>query len=313
MNDEYSSFTFILDSVTISALLPYEVIPGHWVRKAEPNEVERIKKEIETHGCRFPYYELSPDGAPTPGGGLTYPHLPEAEWRYYVISFRGSNDKIRDIEYSASLLEDDLTLGLTFIRVPGLSAGGVMSQMAQVGAFFADHVGMPTVKCIGNSELAQIGGNYQLITSFDKEHYPNVSRAVSDFFETNMITNRSLVKVLSYFAIIESLLTHPPDPADTIGSLTHQIATKMSLLTKRFERTVSFSSFFPKLADPEKAWKKLYGYRGTIAHGGRPDFGGKFLPLVNTDAVRLFLKKNVKLLLLYALKEPEFLADLQKC
>lgn len=128
-----------------------------------------------------------------------------------------------------------------------------------------------------------------------------------------MITNRSLLKTLSYFSIIECLLTHQPKPSDTMDSLTRQITYKMLLLSKRFERELVYKTHFPSSTEPEKVWRMLYQYRSVIAHGGEVDFGKTFSTLVSRDKVTDFLKEGLKLLLLYSLKEPEFLADLQKC
>jgi hypothetical protein len=92
-----------------------------------------------------------------------------------------------------------------------------------------------------------------------------------------------------------------------------EITAKMSLLSKRFQREIQYRSFFPKIIELEKVWTNLYAYRSLLAHGGNPDFKQKFLVLNSTDTIRLFLMETLKLLILYALKDPEFLADLQKC
>ena len=87
----------------------------------------------------------------------------------------------------------------------------------------------------------------------------------------------------------------------------------MSLLSKRFQRELDYTLHFPQLPKPEEVWKKVYSYRSAIAHGGEANFDGEFKSLLNGDNIREFLKESLKLLLLYALKEPEFIADLQKC
>ena len=59
--------------------------------------------------------------------------------------------------------------------------------------------------------------------------------------------------------------------------------------------------------------KKLYGYRSALAHGTPADFKTKFQILKDPATVLNFLKEATKLTLLFAMKEPEFLADLKKC
>ena len=164
-----------------------------------------------------------------------------------------------------------------------------------------------------SNELLEININYDNIVNLDKLQYPNIFRAITDFHQTKMITDHSALKVLSYFSIIESLLTHVPRPVDTIDSLTRQVSTKMSLLSKRFQRSLNYTRYFPQLPTPEKAWSKLYSFRSTIAHGGDANFKGEFSALISRDNIHEFLKESLKLLLLYTLREPDFVADLQKC
>ena len=314
MTSEPSSFCFILDSIDVSGELPLEIIPGHWFRKATHEDIDLIKKELTPHIIRFSPYEFGP--VPSKKDEESFGLLPSDKWKYYVISFNGSNAKLGDLEYAANRLRNDITLGYTFLydidKYHGFA--GIVSHPTQITTFFVDrqpHI-LP-LNPIQPSELLKITPNYNLITGLDKTRYPNVSSAILDFHQTKMITNRSNLKVLSYFSIIECLLTHNPRPIDTMDSLTRQISTKMSLLSKQFQRELQYNLHFPSLTDPEKVWKMLYGYRSLVAHGGNTDFTQKFVALQSRDNIRGFLMESLKLLLLYALKEPEFLADLQKC
>lgn len=185
--------------------------------------------------------------------------------------------------------------------------------MSMISTLFADQHRMPKPKTIENDELREITYNYNQIVALDVGRYPNVSKAISDFHQTKCITNRSSLKILAYFSIIECLLTHSPLPADRTDSITRQISAKMSLLSKRFQREIQYESFFPNITGIEKVWRKLYDYRSAIAHGENPDFTHNFRVLTSTDNIRPFLVESCKLIILYALKEPEFLADLQKC
>ena len=306
MTNDYSGFSLVLDSLNVSAQLPLQLIPDHWFRRAEPQEVQRIKEQLTAYRNATWAYEF---GVTELDENRKEGHLlPPNEWRYYVISFSPTNNKLRDLEYAANLLKNDISLGYIFF------ASGIGYDMAQISTFFGDRHGqMEIPKPIADDELGQITTNYGLITGLDKTRYPNVSRAVADFHQTKAITNRSTLKVLSYFSIIECLLTHPPLPADRTDSVTRQITSKICLLSKRFQRELQYESFFPNIVEPEKVWKRLYTYRSLLAHGGDIDFHQKFSALISTDNIRFFLVETLKLLILYALKEPEFLADLQKC
>lgn len=308
MIDDYSGFSHVLDSLNVLAQLPFQLIPDHWFRKAEPQEVQLIKEELTA----YVHASLSYEHAiiELGDGRRKSKPLPSDQWRYYVISYSPTNKNIGYIEHAANLLRNDITLGCSFFG----SGSARVYNMALISTFFGDRqarIEMP--EPIMDDELEQITTNYNLITALDNTRYPNISRAVEDFHQTKSITNRFTLKVLSYFSIIECLLTHPPRPDDRTDSVTRQITSKMCLLSKRFQRELKYDSFFPNIPEPENVWKKLYLYRSLLAHGGDIDFQQKFSTLISTDNIRSFLVESIKLLILYALKEPEFLADFQKC
>ena len=306
MINDYSGFAHVMDSLNVLAQLPFQLIPDHWFKRAEPQEVELIKQQLTDYSAVHWAYECAIteiendhfEGSP----------MPSDQWRYYVISFSPNDNNLRYIQYAANLLKNDISLGYRF------SPGVISYTMAHISTFFDDRLGcMGIPKTITDEELGQITTNYDLITGLDKTRYPNVSRAIADFHRTKAITDAFTLKALSYFSIIECLLTHPPRPDDRTDSVTRQITSKMCLLSKRFQRELKYDSFFPNIPEPEKVWKRLYQYRNLLAHGANIDFQQKFSTLISTDNIRSFLVETIKLLILYALKEPEFLADLQKC
>jgi len=304
--NDYSGFSHVLDSLTVTAQLPFQLIPDHWFRRAEPQEVKRIKKQLAGHRNATSLYEYAV--TQVDHNTMQGLQLPPEQWRYYVISYSPNSSKLRYIEHAANLLKNDISLGYGFF------ASGISYYDAKISTFFVDlHASLQIPKSITDEELGQISTNYSLITGLDNTRYPNVSRAVADFYQTKAITDSFTLKVLSYFSIIECLLTHPPRPDDRTDSVTRQITSKMCLLSKRFQRELQYHSFFPNIPEPEKAWKNLYLYRNLLAHGGDIDFHQKFSTLISTENIRSFLVETIKLLILYALKEPEFLADLQKC
>lgn len=306
MINDYSGFAHVMDSLNVLAQLPFQPIPDHLFRRAEPQEVQLIKNQLTAYPQSTMAYEYAI--TELHDGSKQAMPMPSDQWRYYVISYSSNNSKLIYIEYAASLLRNDISLGYSFF------ASGIAYNKAQISTFFDDRlIRMEIPRSITDEELGQITTNYNLITGLDNTRYPNVSRAIADFHQTKTITNRATLKVLSYFSIIECLLTHPPRPDDRTDSVTRQISSKMCLLSKRFQRELQYDSFSPNIPEPEKLWKKLYLYRNLLAHGGDIDFQQKFSTLVSTDNIRPFLLETIKLLILYALKEPEFLADLQKC
>ncbi|GAI25035.1 unnamed protein product, partial [marine sediment metagenome] len=274
------NFCFIVDIINFKGKLPFEVIPGHWFRKATTEEIQRIKQELSNRSSIpdiiFFKYEQKFVPAKETGSSRQSVPLPPEDWRYYVISFKGPNDNIMDIEYSANLLKHDINIGFTFLSHEG-KAFGVLYNLYILSTFFADQrIGFQQEISFGPNELLEINTNYNNITNLDNLWYANIFRAISDLHQTKMITNHSVLKVLSYFSIIECLLTHVPRPIDTIDSLTRQVSTKMSLLSNLFQRELDYTLHFPQLQKPEKVWRKLYSYRSTVAHGGEANFDGDF-------------------------------------
>ena len=43
-------FCFVLDGIDFKGKLPFEVIPGHWFRKATTEEIQHIKRELHARG-----------------------------------------------------------------------------------------------------------------------------------------------------------------------------------------------------------------------------------------------------------------------
>jgi len=312
MANRWEGFSMVLDSLDVSAELPFEITKDYWLRKAEIQEIERIKEELSKYNEALYLYEYEVvrlDEQRIQGNPL----LPD-KWKYYVISFSGSNEKLRDIEYAANLLKNYISLGFIFFNPNDRLGRGTAYDLAQISTFFVEHhVRLEPSKSITQVDLREITRNYDLINSLNKNLYPNIPKAISDFHQTKIISKRSGLKVLSYFSIIECLVTHNPSPGDRTDSLTRQITAKMSLLNKRFETALQYKTYFPSFSDSNNIWKKLYDYRSRVAHGVETDFVHEYKAFGSSDNILTFLKEAIKQLQLTALKEPELLADLQNC
>jgi hypothetical protein len=310
------NFCFIFNTIDFKGKIPLEILPRYWFRKATTKEIQYIKKVLAGYRSEpdmiTALYEFKFIPSNKDGTSWNSVRLPRKEWRYYVISFDGFSDKIVDLRYSANLLKHDISIGFEFLSLLGDDNYGWGDNRFISSTFFVDHqMGPQQELFLESDELLEIKNIHNNIVNLDKRRYSNICRAVSEFQDTKMITNRSVLKELSYFFIIECIITH--DPSGTIDSLTHQISTKMSLLSKLFQRKLDYTLHFPQLNEPEKVWKKLYSYRSTIAHGSEANFDGEFKSLLSHDNIREFLKESLKLLLLYSLKEPDFVTDLQRC
>jgi hypothetical protein len=312
------SFCFILNPLEVTGNLPVELIPAHFLQKADVEQVGLIRDQLHRNYARhwpLPAYdhewleEIKDDKG---GSKKESRELSPDKFRYWIVTFDGPNTHIQELQLAANLLKQDLDFGFIFIYQKDGKSGGIISGHSNISSYFESRLSL----FIGNGAVTMEAAEFSVISSYVQsikaceKGQPHIYKAVQDFFQLKSLPRNSSMVILGYFAVIESLVTH--DPKDDFDSLNHQISTKMSLLSKRFERQLDCDGHFGQL-DVEQIWKKLYGYRSALAHGTPADFKTKFQILKDPSCALTFLKEAAKLTLLFAMKEPEFLADLKKC
>ncbi len=238
--------------------------------------------------------------------------LPENKWRYWIISFEGSNLELKYIASAAALLEHDLELGFTVFGKDLVGNGeGYGWHAPSLFSFFDSPESYRPATLMSADELGDISKNYHLIKAISPED-KHINQAFSILDDLKSLPRHSELVTIGLFFIIESLVTHSPKLTESADSLSHQIRTKMPLLRKRFDRQVNYTDYFDPAAE-ETIWSKLYEYRSRIVHGEQPNWSGSLQVLKERKAVLRFLRETVKLVLLLALREPIFLGDLKKC
>jgi len=322
-NEKQRSFVFVLNLVNVSGELPLEVAPGHFFEKADSEQIAKIKNLLRLFRGYGPSALLFPppyetDIIEVPGerpGSFSYRRepLPEDKWRYWIISFEGSNMELEYVASAASLLEHDLELGFTVFGKSLLRSAeeGYGWHAPSLFNFFDSPESYKPATVMNADELAEISKNYHLVKSISPEH-KHINRALSKLRDLKSLARDSELVSIGLFSIIESLITHSPKLTESADSLSHQIRTKMPLLRKRFGRQLNYTEYFDP-APEETIWSKLYEYRSRIVHGEEPNCSGSLQVLKETKAVVRFLRETVKLVLLLALQEPIFLTDLKKC
>jgi hypothetical protein len=121
----------------------------------------------------------------------------------------------------------------------------------------------------------------------------------------------SPLRFLGYFALLESMLTHLPNPEDRYDSITRQVKKKIALLNERWEPKINYGPFGGAAA--EKVWSKMYEYRSQIAHGGIPEFTAGLSILVNAEQALSLIIETVKAVARQSLIEPRLVKDLREC
>ena len=321
-NDQLEkSCVFVLSNIDVDGELPIEVAPNHFFQRANVQQIKKIKRLINL--CKpylqpYPFpiiYEL--DIIKEPGdkpGSFRYQHkrLPEDNWRYWVITFEGTNSEIKYIESAASLLRNDLELGFTIFGRSSLVAGEAYIWHGQsLFSFFDSGEEKRPAELVTENELREIRENYDLVKRISPDH-EHITRAFRKFRDLKSLPRNSELVIIGLFSMIESLITHSPSNKNIDDSLTHQIKTKIPLLSKRFRRELDYGKYFQPTSE-DTIWSKLYDYRSRIVHGEHCNIDVSLQILKDAETVREFLREVLKLLFLLALNEPVLLTDLKKC
>ena len=311
-NNDY--FAFVMNINNMVDAPTHTLTPGYNLRRAIPGEVEIIKEIITQlpsdnplvrhHSlweCRLPH-----DGA--------LESLPPAQWRYFVIAFNGTDlsaAMVVEIQSAFNLGPVELEIGFTAdVNAPPQPPG--YGWAAQPSYYFhilrAARQGF--FRDVHSDDIETVKSIYQKIQHHDPGLF-DIRKTLSLLSQLKGLPHESPLRFLGYFAMLESLLTHAPNPNDPYDSITRQVKKKVVLLDNRFERRIDYTPFGG--AAPEKIWSKMYAYRSLLAHGGNPEFKGELVALEDHEHALNLLKETVKSTIVQALTEPQLLLDLREC
>ncbi len=319
-NDSYT-YVFILSLVDISASLPFEIIPEHFLSRAEPGQIKIFKERLNMARpvpINYFLYERS-QVRQMPGereGQIVYltDELPSDKWKYWIVSHNGTNHGIQNLQEASLLLKEEIELGFQIFSMAGISGGSLaspamVSYLSEAEEFSSSR----STKQITVDDLNNIRIYHSLIKGLNAE-YGVVKNAVKLFDDLRALPRHSDFRIIGLFSIIESLISHSPKLEFFHDSIKHQIRTKIPLLAKRFVRELNYGEFFNEGAREDKVLSCLYDYRSRIVHAGNSDIPTELSGVLKgKNEVRGFLKELTKLLLITALKEPELVTDLKSC
>lgn len=315
-----NSFTFVLTDIEPNIEKPFEVIDGHRLRKASKKEIKKIKEVVAKYNTMpylgFPYEQISVKEDEK--DGFKNIKLDKDQWRYWVISFEGSNHEIGDLELATTLLENDFEFGFTAIGdMPGMKEiedeySGFTFNSSVLSTFFTSEAYQKNIpKEVTKDDLEEIEPLYDAIKEH-KSDYNFLEIAFQRWKHLKSLKRDSDMIIIGLVLIIECLITHKPKQNVNYDSIKHQIKTKIPLLSKRFKRNLDYEYYFQR-ANPEKIWSLLYDYRSDIVHGKKAKVENKNQVLVGKDEILNFLNEATKLLLISSLFEPKLVADLKRC
>jgi len=301
--------------LNVRSLVDFEnaqIVPGHFARRATDDEINKIRTGLNRLAGEYRRHVVSLWEWRWDDNHTQTVRLERNEWRYFVIAFRGDNGTVNDLSLASNISTLGPDIG------PILMYGEWNSFLHNPVSFFqsTEHTsqkGESAFVDLTLDGLQELSSIWSKLTA-DREN--PVWQTVNQLHHLKGLPAYSAMKFLGYFAVLESLLTHMPDPSDPYDAITRQVKKKMTLLNNRFDRPLDYAAFGN--TPPETIWAKLYRYRSLIAHGviGRGNqqkFEGELAALRGHDMAFDLVSAAVKAVARQSLLEPKLLTDLRDC
>src|SRR5687767_1886818 len=168
-----SCFCFVLNHVVLTGSLPFELIPGHFIDRANDMEAEQIRNALREYpflSHRAYAYEFDRRD------GTYSKRLTSKNWRYWVVRLSSPDDeRIDDLQHALNLHQASLELGMMF------SPHGVTSRVLELIQFYfePDHW-MPNSPAVPVSAFEGIRNVCEMVLTVTQAH-PELGRILADF------------------------------------------------------------------------------------------------------------------------------------
>jgi len=335
MQDRMKNFTFIPDNIQFEDFLPYCVLEGFTIKKANEEQASAIDAVYKGFGTtlsnfRAPYYKCEYEFGEARQINkneeckdkvveqvLKYRKIPRKEWHCYIVEYdQPDQEPLRLLQLSANLLEFAMNFDVVdfefekYKYYPGFQPD-LLFMFFYNDSQFVDSYHRYTVTKYYIDSLK----NTHSIVEEIKQNFPEIYHSINLFNEIRYIRRNHQFRILGLFSTIESLLTHNPYKTRdnmTLTSITKQIQTKIPLVENQFNLSHLYKYHFGG-ANKETVWKKLYDLRSSLAHGTKHTFDGDLQILKDMSRVQHFLYDCTRSLLANSLQNPQLITDLKRC
>jgi hypothetical protein len=288
-----------------------EIIDNYVLRRAKGKEIDHIKHQLNSLG-NSDIMIARHEGAQqeTELGHVVINYLERDYWNYWIIERdvpQGGRDFFDD---AIALCSKDLNRLFDSIYYEDGKPSGSKFQHNIFYNFLEDVWMQNYIKSFSKTDAEEITELYELLADFKgkESNHLFIKKALDDFRMLKRVSRKTPFFFVSMFSIIESLITH--NPTSESKSISHQLATKLFLLNKRFEQPMILDNFFKNPASFEKTIKLLYTYRSDIAHGNNVNFD-KLQAIESKEKASDFLYQLLKNVIIQSLKEPDLITDLK--
>jgi hypothetical protein len=310
----YRSYALLANVAAIEPNEPFKICDDLWMRRASDAEIKELHHAIDIyypHKFRNPY-EVAVSGRErvSPNGEtIHFADLPMDQWRYIVVADEaGGGRRTQTFMESSFFTPWPLELGFQ-AGCAGQAVGfGTLRGLDRILEHPEAEIRFLQLTTEQLLELARVFAAYSAYS----HTILDLRRPIRQFAALLELDRRLEMRYMGLFAIVESLVTHDPKGSDPGDSITRQVTSKMELLNNRFPRPLPFADYFGQVST-DKVWKKLYGVRSALAHGGEPDFSGEYQALVSLEQALAFLQLGTSAVMRQALEEPQLIRDLRNC
>lgn len=235
----------------------------------------------------------------------------KSEWRFCVVRPKPEcATPYYKIEQALRISDADLMVGPWWRR----GANGEVHALASLQPLITRMNDVHLARDHGPFEPHRVQSVVNARASFCEEDFPAIHASLDRFLELDIVPVGDL-KLLGYFSILESLLSHAPDPSESADSISRQLKRNLILLHNRADKG-SGLGFDEVDCRPAKLVSKLYKLRSAVAHGVDPsratDLLTQVLPKLSTRRnIDAFVRRMVRRTLVTALVEPRLVTDLK--
>lgn len=311
MND--TGFAMVLSNLMIPPnLLPFEVEPRITILKANELQLTEFRKVMIAGGYfaggMVPFQSKAFE-AEIEGGGSRVEYLAIPEAVQYAIEFSGFNGHLQNLKFAGLLTTPKLRFGMDALyRDPEKTTVGLISMLSYHQLELISDGNREPYLDFGRDSLETLKHYHGMIQRGFSDG-SRVSRALNLYADTDRLSPVSALLTLSYFSIIESLITNGRKEGE---SITNQIRHKLKLILRRVSNAPDVSAFFRGIKY-ETLWSKLYGLRSDIAHGNVYEFNKDYQALISMPIVNRYLEGVVAAVIRLAIDEPDLVDDLRIC
>jgi Apea-like HEPN len=304
-------FHIIANVLDVQVKLPVELGPTLRIVKADADQVNTIHQMFARMSAGFTnprmYYENRWTEAPQSATSKRFESAPLApdDWRYYILAFAGFANEAYDFLRAANLATPAIN---SFAHIytdrefgVGNTTGWGGDALQSVAAYEVPYA--QSQDCLDEAAILDIREAYASLKRLEINIHSGIDRATNVLQSLKRISRGTDLRILGLFAILEMLLTHNPNNKEIGDSLSHQISTKIPLLSARFSVPIDYGPFGINVS-ASTAWKKLYEYRSRIAHGESIEFDGGLQLIRDRQTASDFLEEATRKVVRHALNEP---------